>query len=140
MPVDLSHAECLDLLANPSTQNIVEKLGFEYSERGQEEYRAHRPNIVPALVRAIVTELESKDLFPEAGIDRVPQMGISICEHAGKFFLMEIDKPSAWEEQVFATPEAAAKAYVYEVVDAYWLRDDVGGPAEPEAKRFSWES
>jgi hypothetical protein len=136
MTADLSHAQCLDLLCNPSTQNVLEKLGFEYSERGHGEYRKHRPNIVPPLVRAVVTELESTGGFPEPGIDRPPEMGLYIRERAGTFVLIDVDKPSVSEEQTFTTPEPAAKGYIYAVLDAYWLSPDADGPAEPEAKRF----
>jgi hypothetical protein len=51
--IKLGHDDCLEVLDNPSTQNILEKLGYEYSDRGLSEYRKENPNIVPALVQAV---------------------------------------------------------------------------------------
>ncbi len=46
--MELSHEDCLELLAGFSTQRILAKLGYEYSTRGLSDCRKSRPNIMPA--------------------------------------------------------------------------------------------
>src|ERR1700691_4916110 len=76
--IKLGHNDCLEVLHNPLTQNILEKLGYEYSDRGLSEYRKEDPNIVPALVQAVVTELERHPVFPPRYRDVLPQVGVYI--------------------------------------------------------------
>src|ERR1700733_9125505 len=111
MPRELSHGEIIELLANPSTQNILEKLGFEYSDRGLSEYRKAHPNLVLMLVQAIVTELEGHPIFPPKCRDHLPEIGVYIRKQNKDFVLMDIDKPSVWQEYTFSTPEGAARGY-----------------------------
>jgi hypothetical protein len=137
MVAELSHGDCLALLANPSTQNILEKLGYEYSDRGLSEFRKARPNIVPTLVRAIVAEMELHPIFPPSSRDRLPECGKYISKTGGNFVLMDVDKPSVWVEYVFATPEEAARGYIRKVLDSYWLESDASDDLHPKSVRRS---
>jgi hypothetical protein len=138
MQAELSHADCLDLLANPSTQNILEKLGFEYSPAGQSMYRLDPPNIVPPLVQAIANELKSIPVFPPKYRDHPPQVGFYIYQAGTDYVLKDIDKPSVWQEHAFRTAEGAARGYVRKILDAYWLRPDTDADASPFFSRSSW--
>jgi hypothetical protein len=124
MNPEISHDDCLDLLARPSTQNILKKLGFEYSDRGLAEYRKARPNLVPILVRAIVDELKSNPIFPKKYRDKAPTVGVFISKQADDFILRDIDKPSVVAEHIFSDPEAAARGYIRKILDSYWLQPD----------------
>jgi hypothetical protein len=119
-----SHEECLKLLANPSTRNILEKFGYEYSDSGMSEFRKIRPNIVPVLVQAIVIELEHHPVFPPSARSTLPEVGLYIQRRADGFAVMDIDKPSFFEEHVHSTPEGAARSYVFKLIDPYWLQPD----------------
>jgi hypothetical protein len=120
----LGHEDCLAILDNPSTQNILERLGYEYSDCGLSAYRADRPNIVPALVGAIARELGQHPVFPPKYRDALPQVGIYIRKQGAEFILMDIDKPSVWQDHAFPTAEGAARGYVRKVLDDYWLKSD----------------
>jgi hypothetical protein len=139
MNMDLSHKDCLELLADPSTENILKKLGHEYSDRGQSEYRKIRPNFVPALVKAITAELQHHQIFPPRYRDSLPQTGIYIRNQGDAFVLMNIDKPSVWTEYAFPTPEGAARGYVQMILDSYWLKPDHDSYKLPENVRLSWQ-
>jgi hypothetical protein len=139
MDAELSHGDCLALLANPSTQNILEKLGYEYSDRGLSEFRKTRPNIVPTLIAAILAELELHPVFPLSSRDRLPDCGKYITKTGNNFVLMDIDKPSVWVEYVFVTPEEAAHGYIRKVLDPYWLQSDLSSDIPPKSVRRSWE-
>jgi hypothetical protein len=121
--VKLGHDDCLAILRDPSTRNILEKLGYEYSVRGQDEYRKERPNIVPALVDAIVAELQRCPVFPTKFLNALPEIGVYIQWRDGDFVVMDIDKPSVWMEHVFPTAERAARVYVGKILDPYWLKE-----------------
>jgi hypothetical protein len=137
MSADLSHDAAMELLANPSTQNILEKLGYEYSDRGLAEYRKTRPNIVPALVQAIVRELRSHPVFPTRFEIRLPDCGFYIYKQGDDFVLMDMEKPSIWTEQAFPTREGAARGYVRKLLDSYWLRSDTENTILPKSVRHS---
>ena len=123
--MDLSHENCLAILANPSTQTILEKLGYEYSDRGHAEYRKARPNIVPPLVLAIVKELERHPAFPPEYRD-LPKMGLYVRKEGDNVVLVDTVEPSALRAGAFpfATPDGAARAYVRMVLEPYWLQLD----------------
>jgi hypothetical protein len=140
----LSQSDSLNLLANSSTQNILEKLGYEYSNRGLSEYQKSRPNIVPTLVQAIVTELGLHPQFPpmsqreiqDGGLSQ--NVGLSIVREGSEFVLLEVDKSNVWVKFRYTTAEQAARAYIYKVVDAYWLRSDTIGKPNHTAAQCSW--
>ncbi|MGA2230363.1 MAG: hypothetical protein ABSH22_05640 [Tepidisphaeraceae bacterium] len=138
MSAEPSHVQCMELLANPSTQRILEAMGYEYSERGLADYRRSRPNIVPALVRAIVAELERHPVFPSRYTDQTPEVGVYIRKLGNDFVFKEIDKPSVWQEHAFSNPEGAARAYIQRVIDAYWLKPDKDIYAPTKSVRSSW--
>jgi hypothetical protein len=117
-----SHSDCLSILANPTTQNILERLGYEYSDRGHAEYRKTRPNIIPSLAQAIVAELQMNPIFPPQ--HRPPEVGVYIHKLPNGFALIDIDKPSVREEDIHPTAEGAARGYVRKVLDDYWLEPD----------------
>ena len=121
--MNFSHADCLELLADPSTQNVLEKLGYEYSDRGLSDYRRTRPNIVPPLVQAIVNELDLHPVFPSKYQDHPPEIGMYIRKEGNRFVLMDIDKPSLRTARSFPTAQEAARAYIRKIVDSYWLTD-----------------
>lgn len=122
--MDLSHDDCLKVLANPSTQTILESLGYEYSASGLSEYRKTRPNIFPHLVRAVMKELEQHPIFPPEYRDHLPQIGVYIHKREAGYVLMDIDKPSVREERCFATSEGAVRGYVRKILEPYWLESD----------------
>jgi hypothetical protein len=119
-----SHESCLELLRNPSTQNILEKLGYDYSESGLFEFRKARPNIVPILVQTIVTELANHPIFPPSSRKILPHIGLYIQCQAEGFAVVDIDKPSMLDVYVHPTPEGAARSYIYKLIDSYWLQFD----------------
>jgi len=132
--IALGHGDCLAILDNPSTQNILEKLGYEYSDRGLSAYRADRPNIVPALVAAIVRELNQHPVFPPQYREALPQVGVYIRRRGTEFILMDIDKPSVWQDHAFPTAEGAAHGYVRKILDDYWLKSDTAAPSAGRAE------
>lgn len=140
MIMDLSHEDCLELLANPSTQMILEKLGYEYSAQGLAKYRKTRPNFVPALVQAIATELQTHPIFPLKFRGRLPETGVYIRKQDGAFVLRNIDKPSVWSEYAFPTAERAARGYVQTILDSYWLQPDRDSYKLPESIRRSGQT
>jgi hypothetical protein len=140
MMPDLSHDECLALLAKPTTQTILEKLGFDFSDSGLSEYRKTHPNIAPSLIRAIVKELEIHSIFPPYFRDHIAQSGVFIRKQGDDFVLMDMDKPSVWMEQAFPTPDGAARGYIRKVIDTYWLQPDSGTDNPPKSIRTSWPS
>jgi hypothetical protein len=71
--MDLSHDDCLALINNPSARIVLETLGYDYSPSGHSSFRKDRPNIMPALVQAIVTELERHPCFHRSLANRSPQ-------------------------------------------------------------------
>jgi hypothetical protein len=124
MPVP-SHDACLKLLANPSTQNILETFGYEYSVAGQDAFRSARQNIVPALVKAIVTELALDPVFPPRYRLHLPEIGLYIENRADGCAVINIEKPSVVDEYVHPTAEGAARSYIYKSIDSYWLAADI---------------
>jgi hypothetical protein len=119
-----THEACLRLLANPSTQNILEAFGYDYSDSGLAEFRKVRPNIVPILIQAIITELEHDPVFPPSARKCLPQIGLYIHHKNEGYAVMDIDKPSVFDEHVHATREGAARSYIYKSIDPYWLQTD----------------
>jgi hypothetical protein len=135
--MELSHQDCLEVIANPSTQTIVEKLGYEYSPLGLASCRKSRPNIMPALVRAVVTELEREPIFPQARRGPRPEVGVFIQKQDGEFVVWNIDKPSAWGKETFTTADGAATRFIRYRCDAYWLGTDVDRDERPNRVEFS---
>ncbi len=129
--MNLPHEVCLELLAKPSTQNFLEKLGYEYSTGGLTLYRRDRPNIMPAIVKAVVAELERHPVFPSEYRNSVPTCGLFIRRDDQDFAVMDIDKPSAWDKTVFSTAEGAARRYIRMRCDQYWFDSDFSQDERP---------
>jgi hypothetical protein len=117
--MDIAHDACLRVLFHPSTQNILEALGYEYSESGHADYRKTRPNIVAPLVRAVVTELAQNPIFPTSKV--TPKVGLFIEKRGDKYVLVDTERLSEWNEHAFPTAEGAAHGYVRKILDRYWL-------------------
>jgi hypothetical protein len=123
--VNPSHDDCLQILADPSTQNILEKFGYEYSLAGAAEFRKSRVNIVPILVSAIVAELQSHGVFPpSARLQISATTGLYIEKRMDGFAVVNVEKPSIVSEWVHAKPTEVARSYAYKVLDDYWLQAD----------------
>jgi hypothetical protein len=135
--VELSHEDCLTLLADRSTQNFLEKLGYEYSPAGLSLYRRNRPDIMPALVKAVVAELERDPIFPPEYRGSIPQFGLFIRGEGRDFTVMDIDKPSAWGKEIFSTSEGAARRYIRKRCDKYWFDSDPSHDEQPKSVQSS---
>jgi hypothetical protein len=119
----------MKILANPSTQVILEALRYEYSDRGHADFRRECPDIIAPLVRAIVAELQRNSIFPAT--KKISDIGVFIQKRGDEFVLSDVDKPSVRDDYSFLKAEDAAHGYVRKILDAYWLKSDKDSRVRP---------
>src|SRR5437868_2319481 len=118
----LSYKNILEILGYcPTKRHALEILGYEFSDRGRDQFKRERIDIEPALMAAISKDVSEWGVFPRHYAVRRPEVGIYLEKCKSSFVVLDKDKPSVWTKWSYPDLRSAARSLIRRVCDPGYL-------------------